>query len=161
MTQSNYTITESPVAAKPLAGVRAIVPAGRVGAVFRTYLDQVYAAARSNDIALDGHNVFVYYPRADGAVSVDFCVGVLRPFGAVGNVVALETPAGPAATTTHWGDYAALGGAHAAIRAWCAANQRTLAGPSWEVYGHWHDEPAKVRTDVYYLLKAIAGVPLR
>jgi hypothetical protein len=33
-----------------------------------------------------------------------------------------------------------------------------LAGPNWEVYGHWTDEwnsdPAKIRTDVFYLLVA-------
>jgi hypothetical protein len=32
-----------------------------------------------------------------------------------------------------------------------------LAGPNWEIYGHWLDEwnndPAKIRTDVFYLLQ--------
>ena len=23
----------------------------------------------------------------------------------------------------------------------------------WEIYGHWNDDWAKVRTDVYYLIK--------
>jgi effector-binding domain-containing protein len=39
---------------------------------------------------------------------------------------------------------------------WCRDNGYTLAGPSWEIYGHWRDElhsdPSKIRTDVYYLL---------
>ncbi|MDB5328046.1 MAG: Bacterial transcription activator, effector binding domain, partial [Phycisphaerales bacterium] len=33
-----------------------------------------------------------------------------------------------------------------------------MAGPNWELYGHWdqswNDDPSKIRTDVYYLLKA-------
>ena len=32
-----------------------------------------------------------------------------------------------------------------------------LAGPNWEIYGHWVDEwnrdPSKIRTDVFYLIK--------
>jgi hypothetical protein len=153
MHESTYVVTEVPCTARLLAGVRAIVPVGRVGAVFRTYLDQVYAAARLNEIALDGQNVFVYRPHPSGQLLVEFCVGALRAFESVGTVVTLETPVGLAATTTHWGDYAGLSAAHAAIREWCSAHGRTMAGTSWEIYGHWHETPAKVRTDVYYLLQ--------
>jgi len=27
-----------------------------------------------------------------------------------------------------------------------------MAGPRWEVYGHWSDNPATRRTDIFYLL---------
>jgi len=27
-----------------------------------------------------------------------------------------------------------------------------FAGPNWEIYGHWTDDPAQLRTDVFYLL---------
>jgi hypothetical protein len=54
------------------------------------------------------------------------------------------------------GPYGGLGAAHQALRDWCAANARTPAGVSWELYGHWLPEwnadPSKVRTDVFYLL---------
>ena len=78
----------------------------------------------------------------------------------MGTVVPLETPDGVAAMTTHYGDYGRLGEANAAILAWCRANGRMRAGPSWEVYGHWHAEPAQLRTDVYYLLQP-AGADTR
>jgi hypothetical protein len=46
--------------------------------------------------------------------------------------------------------------AHQAIRDWCSAHNLQLAGPNWEVYGHWQNEwntdPAKIRTDVFYQL---------
>jgi len=56
--------------------------------------------------------------------------------------------------TTHCGDYGRLDEANAAILAWCRENDRQLAGPSWEVYGHWHEDPAQLRTEIYYLLQA-------
>ena len=55
--------------------------------------------------------------------------------------------------TTHQGEYGGLYAANAAVSAWCRAHDRPLAGPSWEVYGHWHEDPAQLRTDVYYLLQ--------
>jgi hypothetical protein len=43
-----------------------------------------------------------------------------------------------------------------AVRQWCRANNRQLADPNWEIYGHWQSEwntnPSQIRTDVYYLL---------
>jgi hypothetical protein len=27
-----------------------------------------------------------------------------------------------------------------------------MTGVDWEIYGHWDDDPAKLRTDVFYLL---------
>jgi effector-binding domain-containing protein len=71
-------------------------------------------------------------------------------------VIPSTTPAGPVATTTHYGPYGQLHEAHDAVLSWCRTNGYTRAGPSWEVYGHWKDEwnsdPAKIRTDIFYLL---------
>ena len=154
MSQPPYVVREVVVAARLVAGVRAQVPRDRVAQEFGRYLDQVYAAARAGAVALDGQNIFIYRAATETLLTVDFCVGVTAPFAAVGAVVALETPSGAAAMTTHYGDYAALGEANAAILAWCKANDRKRAGPSWEVYGHWHAGPEPLRTDVYYLLQA-------
>jgi effector-binding domain-containing protein len=120
---------------------------------FKRYLDQVYAA-RSSGIQLDGQNVFVYRDALDqpGYLDVEFGVGTKALPIAVGDVHAVELPVGEVAATTHIGAYTGLGGAHAAVIAWCEAHTRTPAGPRWEVYGHWTEgEPP--RTDVYYLLR--------
>lgn len=156
MALGQYEVREIVVTARPVAGVRAQVARGRVAQEFGRYLDQVYAAARVGAVALDGQNIFIYRDTTGEHITVDFCVGVKAPFAAVGAVVPMETPHGVAVTTTHLGDYGGLGQANAAILAWCRANDRALAGPSWEVYGHWHADPAKLRTDVYYLLQATA-----
>ena len=149
-----YDVREVTVAPRQVAGVHAQIQRGRVGAEFGRRLDQIYAAARAGAVQLDGQNIFIYRAGTPDELTVDFCVGVTSPFAAVGEVVPLETPDGVAATATHHGDYARLGEANAAILAWCTANQKRRAGPSWEVYGHWHADPARLRTEVYYLLQA-------
>jgi effector-binding domain-containing protein len=157
MSSAPYEVHEVNVAARQVAGVRAQVPRGRVAQEFGRHLNQVYAAARAGAVHLDGQNVFIYRAASADQLTVDFCVGVREPFAAVGAVVPLETPHGVAAMTTHYGDYGRLGEANAAIIAWCRANGRLRAGPSWEVYGHWQPDPAQLRTEIYWLLEP-AGV---
>ena len=147
-----YVVREVTIAARPVAGVRAKVRLGRVGSEFGRYLDQVYAAGKSGAVSLDGQNVFIYRSLDGDQLTCDFCVGVKAAFTTVGNVEPLTTPSGQAAMTTHVGDYGRMGDANAAIKEWCRANNRAIAGPSWEVYGHF-DPKTPPRTDVYYLLK--------
>ena len=150
-----YPVSVASVGARPIAVVRARMGSAEIPKRFVSYLDQVYAAAKSGTIAVDGLNVFVYRDAADGSglLDIEFGVGAKAPFATTGNVVYSATPAGDVATTTHWGDYAALGGAYDALKSWCAEHGRRLAGPKWEVYGHWRDDPAERRTDVFVLLE--------
>ena len=153
MPEAGYTVVESTVKPRLVAGVRAHVARGRIGLEFRRYLDQVYAAAGEGSVQLDGENIFIYRECIGDQLTVDFCVGARGPFAPLGEVQPLHTPGGVAAMTTHQGDYGRLYAANAAVSAWCRAHDRQLAGPSWEVYGHWHADPAQLRTDVYYLLQ--------
>lgn len=148
-----YDVTLQQATPRGIAAVQARVPASRVAATFRTYLDQVYAAGRAGTLQLDGQNIFVYrdVEGTPGYLDVQFGVGVAAPFAGVGNVVYSVTPSGGVATTTHLGDYSALGDAHAAVIAWCRSHDLQLAGPRWEVYGHWR-KGAVPRTDIYYLV---------
>jgi effector-binding domain-containing protein len=148
-----YTVELQQVTPRALAAVRDRMPVREVPARFMPLLDQVYAAARAHAIPLDGQNVFVYRDDASGRMDVAFGVGVRAPFAPVGRVEPVEVPGGTVATTTHWGDYAGLGAAHDAVVAWCRAEGRALAGVAWEVYGHWDDDPAKRRTDIFQLLR--------
>jgi effector-binding domain-containing protein len=156
MSGSHYEVREVAVSARAVAGVRTQVPRGGVAKAFGPCLDQVYAAARTGEVTLDGQNIFIYRELIGNQLTVDFCVGATASFTASGSVLPLETPSGMAAMTTHHGDYGELGQANAAIVAWCQANNRKLAGPSWEVYGHWHADVAQLTTDVYYLLQPSA-----
>jgi hypothetical protein len=128
------------------------MPASEIPKRVIPLLTRTYAALKRANIRHDGQNVFVYWPAPDGLVDVDAGVGVYAPFAPTDELTYVETPAGVAATATHWRDYQ-LAGVHEAIRAWVAKHSREMAGASWEVYGHWSDDPAQVRTDVFYLLK--------
>jgi effector-binding domain-containing protein len=100
-----------------------------------------------------GRNVALYW---DGAIRLEVGVEILGPFTGHGEVVLSGTPAGAVASATHIGPYSGLGAAHNAIHQWCKANNHTLAGPSWEIYGHWQPEwntnPSLIRTDICYQL---------
>ncbi len=139
------------VTARPtvLAAVRRETPRAALGATIIAGLNTVYAFLKTAPVRSRGINVVIYL---DGQMTIEVGVQVAEAFADAPPVRCITTPAGPAAHTTHWGDYAKLGDANAAIHAWVAAHGRRLAGPSWEVYGHHADEPAQRRTDVYYLL---------
>lgn len=157
MSHTPYEVREVSVAARPVAGVRAQVPRGRVAQEFGRHLDHVYAAARTGALKLDGQNIFIYRAASADELTVDFCVGTTASFDPVGAVLPLETPSGMAAMVTHHGEYGRLSEAHAAVLAWCHANNRRRAAPFREVCGHWHADPAKLRTEVYYLLQPIGA----
>jgi len=112
----------------------------------------VWEALRAQGVK-GGRHVAVY---RDDTIRVDIGVEIAVPFVEQGELVRAETPPGDVATVTHFGPYGTLHAAHAAIRAWCEVAGRKLAGPSWEIYGHWQPEwdqdPSKIRTDVCYLL---------
>jgi effector-binding domain-containing protein len=95
----------------------------------------------------------------DGEMNIECGVEVFQPFAGNDRVICSCTPAGLVATAAHIGPYNRLGEAHKAVHEWCADHGHLLAGPSWEVYGHWTDDPAQLRTDVFWLLQA-AGEPL-
>ncbi len=148
-----YAVTVQLARPCSIAAVRVRLPIRDVPRRFADYLNQVYAASRAGAIELDGQNIFVYSGDAHGEADVEFGVGARRSFDRIGAVVHSTTPSGEVATTTHWGDYADLGAAHDAVVAWCRSQGRSIVGPRWEVYGHWSDNPATRRTDIFYLLK--------
>jgi effector-binding domain-containing protein len=152
---SGPSVSLQTAAPRGIAAVRARLPIHRVPANFATYLNQVYDAGRAGLVQLDGQNVFVYrggLTSNDEDAEVEFGVGVAAPFTASGAVVYSTLPTGEVATATHWGDYSRLGEAHRAVMAWCREHGRTISGTRWEVYGHWSDDPAQLRTDVFHLL---------
>lgn len=105
-----------------------------------------------------GRHVAIYL---DHAIHLEVGVEVDGPFLEQGEMVRSFLPAGLVATAIHLGPYQTLGRTHDAIQAWCQATGRRLAGPCWEIYGHWqqewNDHPAAIRTDVGYLLEADAA----
>ncbi|MGB8264883.1 MAG: GyrI-like domain-containing protein [Candidatus Velthaea sp.] len=144
------------VPTRKLAAVRRQVRLGAVGSVWGAALDLVWAYLRSNPgLRTDGHNVFLYrHPEnRDASMDVDFGVEVTRSFERSGEVRETDTPAGVAAVATHIGAYDRLSETHHTIHAWAAANKRTFAGYSMEIYGDWSDDASKLETTVVYFLE--------
>jgi effector-binding domain-containing protein len=138
-----------------LAAVRRPVLIGHVATAWRPALDLVWAFLRQNPgLRTDGHNIFLYHHPAKGesTLTADFGVQVTRAFPQSGEVFATETPAGRVASALHLGPYERMGETHEAIQSWTRANHMTLANKSWEIYGDWTDDPAKLETQIEYLL---------
>ena len=152
----DVSVSVQVVPSRTLAAVSRKVAIGGVGAVWRPALDQVWAFLRTQPgLRTDGHNIFLYHhpARRGDPMDVDFGVEVVREFPPSGEVKPVNTPAGEVATATHIGPYDRLGQAHDAIHAWAKAHNREFAGQSWEMYGDWNDDPAKLETTIVYLLR--------
>jgi effector-binding domain-containing protein len=113
----------------------------------------VWNLIKAQQIRGAGRHVAVYL---DGQINLEVGVELQKAATVSGELVSSSTPAGTVATTTHLGPYQLLGSAHRAVVDWCTGQNYKLAGPNWEIYGHWIDEwnrdSAKIRTDVFYLL---------
>jgi len=139
----------------PLAVVRRRASLHELPRVVPDACGMVWGVVRAQAIAGAGRHVAVYW---DDQINLEVGVELAAPFAGHGEVVGSATPAGLVAATTHHGPYGQLHRAHEAIRRWCGSNGYALAGPSWEIYGHWKDEwnsdPTKICTDVFHLLVA-------
>jgi effector-binding domain-containing protein len=150
-----YEVRLEQSSSRPLAVVRRRASAQELSRVVPDACGVVWNVVRAQQIKGAGRHVALYL---DCEINLEVGVELDTPFAGHGEVVGSATPAGPVATAAHFGPYGRLGEAHQAIHDWCAKHGHELAGPSWEIYGHWVDEwnndPSKIRTDVFYLLKA-------
>lgn len=153
-----YDIRLQQVSSRPLAVVRRRAAPRELSKVVPDACGTVWSVLRSRQVAGAGRHVAVYW---DGQINLDVGVELDAPFSGCGEVVGSATPVGLVATTSHYGPYSELHGAHQAICVWCRNNAHTLAGPNWEIYGHWQDEwnhdPGKICTEVFYLLVTEEG----
>ena len=151
----NYEIVTKTVSAQSLAAVRRRVRVGEVWRAWKPALDLVWDFLRRHEgLRTDGHNCFLYQRPAPGEAEmiVDFGVQVIRSFEGEGEIICTDTPAGEVAMTTHIGSYGKLPAAHQAINSWRATTGRAFGPYSWEIYGDWTSDEAKLETQVCYLL---------
>jgi effector-binding domain-containing protein len=123
-------------------------------------MEEVYAWLRTAGIAPAGPKVVLYRDARESSLldSEESCpieagVEVSGAFAGGARVVASATPEGRTAAAVHRGTYAGLPETHAAIRRWCGEAGVEIAGLCWEVYGDWSDDPERLRTEVFYLVK--------
>src|SRR3954451_5687915 len=129
-----YDVRLEQHAGRPLAVVRRRAGKQELSRVVPEACGTVWSVVRAQKVPGAGRHVAVYL---DGQINLEVGVELDAPFGGDGEVVGSAAPSGPVVATTHYGPYGRLGEAHEAIRRWCANNGRALAGPNWEIYGHW------------------------
>lgn len=148
-----YDVRVDQAAARPLAAIRAVTTQAKLSSDIIRLLNIVWPVLRDQPQVQTGHNVVIYYGGAGGVLTIDVGVEVRGAVVSSGDVQLTATPAGEVATTAHFGDYSEMGGAYDALDQWCAASGRVRAEIAWEVYGDWEEDPAKRRTDVFFLLE--------
>jgi effector-binding domain-containing protein len=148
-----YQVTAAEVIARPTAVVSATTTWQQFPTLWRSLLDEVWDCLHASGIFSGCRNIMLYW---NDLPHVEVGVELTVPCSLTGRVTASALPAGQVAMTTHYGSYMELGEAHQAVRDWCAAEGKPTTGPRWEVYGPHNDDPAKVWTEVYYLLSPIS-----
>jgi len=149
-----YAVSLQDMPSIPVAVIRRRVAQSELSKVVPECCGLVWNELRAQGVR-GGRHVAIYW---NGEITVEIGAEVGGPFTETESVVRSATPSGKVAFVTHIGPYHRLGGAHDAVQEWCAANGHQLAGPSWEIYGHWQTEwnnnPALIRTDVFYQVAA-------
>lgn len=155
-----HTIQLETRAAQPLAVVRRLARPAELARVVPEACGVVWNALRAVGLR-GGRHVAVYLDVQSNRqlhveIGVEINAALDTPFAGHGEVVASATPAGEVVSTIHRGPYPTLSLANAAIRQWGVDHGRTLAGPSWELYGHWQEawntDPSLITTEVCFLL---------
>ncbi len=107
-----YDIRLQQVSSRPLAVVRRRAAPRELSKVVPDACGTVWSVLRSRQVAGAGRHVAVYW---DGQINLDVGVELDAPFSGCGEVVGSATPVGLVATTSHYGPYSELHGAHQAI----------------------------------------------
>src|SRR5689334_4072162 len=114
-----YTIRFEQLPPRPLAVVRRRAKQHELSKVVPDACGAVWTVVRSQKIPGAGRHVSVYL---DGEINLEVGVELEVPFAGFGEVVGSATPAGLVASTTHYGPYGLMHGAHQAIRDWCSSH---------------------------------------
>jgi len=152
---SHYDVRVQHLDAVPLAVVRRQPRPADLPRVIPECCGLVWNALKAQGVR-GGRHVALYWDWGP-TIHLDIGAEVGVPFAEQGELVRSATPAGRVACVTHFGPYGGLKAAHDAVHEVVKAEGHRIAGPSWEIYGHWDSEwdtdPSKIRTDIFYLLK--------
>ena len=144
-----YDVRVENLPSRPFAAVQRVAKPNELSRVVPKACGAAWTALKKFPNAKPGRHVAVYL---DGQITMQIGVEVDGPFAGDAELFPSATPGGRIAWTRHIGSYAGLRDAHAAIRRSCKEQGHALAGPNWEIYGHWTDDESKLYTDVFYLL---------
>jgi effector-binding domain-containing protein len=153
----NLTIRVEKFAGQRLAVVKRKSAAKDLSKVIPEACGLVWNELKNANVKDAGRLVAVYKAMNGDVFDLEVGAEIGSAFAGAGEVFESNLPAGNVVTATYFGPYDKLGEVHHAIMDWCKAENREMGPACWETYGHWQpewkDDPSKIRTDVYYLLK--------
>lgn len=149
MTYRCDVVTVEPVT---LAVTDAQTKQSEIPARIQPMFDIVYGWLRNSGVAQAGQNYAVYDQFGRNGMRMRVGFPVTKPFADTALVKCLALAGGKAAHTTVVGPYGGIPLAHAELNAWCFQHKHALSGISWEVYGDWVEDQAKLVTDIYFRL---------
>jgi hypothetical protein len=141
-------------APRPLAVVRRRAGMKDLSTVIPQACGEIFSLAKAQRPGGVHRMVAIYL---NDKIDLEIGVELDSPIADGGGLFSSALPAGPVAHAVHLGPYQDLKRTHEAIHEWCDANGYEPLRPCWEIYGHWlkewDNDPSKIRTDVYYLLR--------
>lgn len=138
----------------PTAVVKSDTAFPELSADIRKGMDSVYALLPTLKIAPHGHNIVLYKGAVmPGPAPIEVGVIVAKAFEKTGAVEPSALPAGEAVRTVHVGPYFEMRRSYLRLEEWLANSGRRRTGLSWEIYGDWNDDPAKLVTEIYIQLQ--------
>ena len=140
--------------AQPTAVYKVETQFPELSANIRKGMDTVYALLPSLNVAPHGHNVVIYKGAiTPGPAPIEVGVIVGGAFAKTGDVEPSTLPAGTAAKVVHVGPYFEMRRSYLRLEAFVAESGRKRTNLSWEIYGDWQDDPAKLETEIYIQLQ--------
>jgi effector-binding domain-containing protein len=143
-------VSTATVEPRLIAAVRVRTTQPGLPTSIRAGLDRVWPQIKDRK----GRNVVLYHPSEPTGLGKEFDIetGVEVPEGFVPTlpVYLTRTPGGRVVTAAHIGPYDQMMTAYRAIDAYARDHGIRYVGPSWELYGHWSDDPAELRTDIFF-----------
>ena len=152
MSEQTYDVDIVNVSAVTTAVARERIHPDQISRRIIPLFDRVYEFLKTAPVQQAGDNIALYRNQTREAMDMEAGVPVTAPFESTATVFCSSLPEGRAAHTVHRGPYSELKGAHEAVQRWSKDQGLALAGPCWEVYDDWNEDPARLQTDVYYLL---------
>jgi effector-binding domain-containing protein len=132
------------------------VTRAELSATIGQYLGDVWAYIRNDSDLKPRHSIVLY--RGDpgaGPAEIEIGVQVDRRFDgeSASGVRSSELPAGTVVRAIHRGPYDQMAPAYDAIARWAKEGGHQL-GVSWEVYGDWDEDPAKLETEIVFRVES-------
>jgi len=138
---------------QPTAVIRANASMDEMLQAQKAAREKIDAALPTLNAGSDGYPCTLWRMAAGGKMAMEFGVIVTQAFKSKGDVQSSELPGGRVVHYVARGPYEGVPAAWKTVMGWIEQRNLRAAGPSWGIYGDDHPDPAKLKTQLYVLLK--------